>query len=278
MDVAPVKYYEEVKQQLQDVNIKRCQEGLQTLSMDESKKLVKEILMQTVEERSKGRRQLSDHVVTRWYRPPEIILIEKNYGPAVDVWGVGCIMAEMLTKGKEHHDDPNTIKDQPLFPGKSCFPLSPDKLQKKEALQKFPFSDKDQLNVIIDVLGSPTEEDLSFVTDQTAINYLEIFPKDKVRIDFKKLFPYASDMALDFMLGMIQFNPFLRPNIEECLNHPFLAKVRKPEREQRFTVKINLDIDKIEEPTLKQLRDFCIREIQYYRQKKETLGPEFINK
>lgn len=36
--------------------------------------------------------------MTRWYRPPEIILVEKEYGPAVDVWAVGCIMAELLQK------------------------------------------------------------------------------------------------------------------------------------------------------------------------------------
>ncbi len=58
-----------------------------------------------------GKRRLSDHVVTRWYRPPEIILIEKNYGPAVDVWGIGCILAELLTKTPEHQNDKSTVKD-----------------------------------------------------------------------------------------------------------------------------------------------------------------------
>jgi mitogen-activated protein kinase 1/3 len=43
-------------------------------------------------------RKLSDHVVTRWYRAPEVILIEKEYGPAIDVWSAGCIMAELLQK------------------------------------------------------------------------------------------------------------------------------------------------------------------------------------
>jgi len=47
-------------------------------------------------------RRLSDHVITRWYRPPEIILIEKDYGPAADIWSVGCIMAELLQKLENH--------------------------------------------------------------------------------------------------------------------------------------------------------------------------------
>ena len=57
------------------------------------------------------KRRLSDHVVTRWYRPPEIILIEKDYGPAVDIWSVGCIMAELLQKNDDHLRDDRTLKN-----------------------------------------------------------------------------------------------------------------------------------------------------------------------
>lgn len=163
--MSPTKYFDEVKERVQEQNIKRIEGGMSEMSIEESKTLVKDILAQSKEERGKGKRRLSDHVVTRWYRPPEIILIEKNYGPAVDIWGIGCIIAELLQKMEAHLKDPNTVKDQPLFPGKSCFPLSPDKHVKKKGLQKFPISDKDQLNVILEVLGAPTDEDLSFITD-----------------------------------------------------------------------------------------------------------------
>jgi mitogen-activated protein kinase 1/3 len=69
----------------------------------ETKVQVKLILEQKIRER-KGthKRRLSDHVVTRWYRPPEIILIEKEYGPAADIWSVGCIFAELLQKMELH--------------------------------------------------------------------------------------------------------------------------------------------------------------------------------
>ena len=40
----------------------------------------------------------TNRVVTLWYRPPELLLGERNYGPAVDMWGAGCIMAEMWTR------------------------------------------------------------------------------------------------------------------------------------------------------------------------------------
>lgn len=72
------------------------------MSKEEAKATIREVLEKSKEERGHGKRKLSDHVVTRWYRPPEIILIEKKYGPAVDVWGVGCIMAELLSKTQEH--------------------------------------------------------------------------------------------------------------------------------------------------------------------------------
>lgn len=62
----------------------------------ETKIQIKSILESKHKERGNHKRRLSDHVVTRWYRPPEIILIEKDYGPAIDIWSVGCIIAELL--------------------------------------------------------------------------------------------------------------------------------------------------------------------------------------
>lgn len=67
---------------------------------------------------------MTAHVVTRWYRAPELILLEKDYGPAVDMWSVGCILAELFSLLKE--SDMEYSDRIPLFPGRSCFPLSPD--------------------------------------------------------------------------------------------------------------------------------------------------------
>ena len=48
---------------------------------------------------SKGQpNRYTNRVVTLWYRPPELLLGERNYGPAIDMWGAGCIMAEMWTR------------------------------------------------------------------------------------------------------------------------------------------------------------------------------------
>merc|ERR1719162_1332935 len=66
------------------------------------------------------RRNLTGHVVTRWYRAPELILLQENYTESIDLWSVGCIYAELLgmLKGCSMYER------GPLFPGASCFPLS----------------------------------------------------------------------------------------------------------------------------------------------------------
>jgi mitogen-activated protein kinase 1/3 len=60
---------------------------------------------------------LTIHVVTRWYRSPEIILLERDYGTPIDIWSVGCIFAELLTMLKENAK--SQFERKPLFPGAS---------------------------------------------------------------------------------------------------------------------------------------------------------------
>ena len=53
----------------------------------------------------------TNRVVTLWYRPPELLLGERNYGPAVDMWGAGCIMAEMWTRSPIMQVQPGKVKN-----------------------------------------------------------------------------------------------------------------------------------------------------------------------
>jgi serine/threonine protein kinase len=80
---------------------------------------------------------MTEYVVTRWYRAPELLLSCENYTTAIDVWSVGCIMAELLGR-------------KPLFPGKDYV---------------------DQLKLIIKTLGTPSEDDLSFINSSKARAY-----------------------------------------------------------------------------------------------------------
>lgn len=69
------------------------------------------------------KRQLSNHVWTRWYRPPEIILLESDYDEKIDVWSTGWIFLELLKMTK---NNVNILNNRdPLLGGLSCLPLSP---------------------------------------------------------------------------------------------------------------------------------------------------------
>lgn len=136
---------------------------------EQKKNMMVKKLIKTKETRRNMKRELTGHVVTRWYRAPELILLEKDYGPAIDMWSVGCIFAEMLGMMKE--SAATYLDRRPLFPGKSCFPLSPDKSLKQER-NGFPYSSDDQLAIIFQVIGQPSDQDKSFVTDLKALQYL----------------------------------------------------------------------------------------------------------
>ncbi|KAI1930461.1 COPII subunit [Ophidiomyces ophidiicola] len=139
---------------------------------------------------------MTEYVATRWYRAPEIMLTFKEYTKAIDVWSVGCILAEMLS-GK------------PLFPGKDYH---------------------HQLTLILDVLGTPTMEDYYGIKSRRAREYIRSLPFKK-KIPMKALFPKSSDLALDLLEKLLAFNPVKRITVEDALRHPYLEPYHDPEDE-----------------------------------------------
>ena len=97
-------------------------------------------------------RQLTQHVVTRWYRAPELILMQEYYNSAIDMWSVGCIFAELLQTLSD-------TRSQPLFPGRSCFPLSASKKEKMndELFEEEFESETHQLAKIFSIIGNPSK-------------------------------------------------------------------------------------------------------------------------
>lgn len=81
---------------------------------------------------------MTEYVVTRWYRAPELLLSCERYDAAIDIWSVGCILAELFLR-------------KPLFQGKDYL---------------------SQLKIIIEVLGSPSDEELTFVTAPRARQFI----------------------------------------------------------------------------------------------------------
>ena len=88
------------------------------------------------------------------------------------MWSVGCIFAELL--GMMKASAATYLDRKPLFPGKSCFPLSPDRQARIQA-NGFPVAKDDQLAIIFEILGTPEEQDIAFVTDPKALTYLKSF-------------------------------------------------------------------------------------------------------
>jgi len=139
---------------------------------------------------------MTEYVATRWYRAPEIMLTFKQYTKAIDVWSVGCILAEMLS-GK------------PLFPGRDYH---------------------HQLTLILDVLGTPTLDEFYAITTRRSRDYIRALPFRKRR-SFATLFPNASALAVDFLTKTLTFDPKKRSTVEEALAHPYLEAYHDPDDE-----------------------------------------------
>ena len=209
---------------------------------------------------------LSVHVVSRWYRAPELILIETNYTGSIDVWSVGCIFAELMMMMKENA--PTFMDRSPLFPGKSCFPLSPPGKNKVKVNEfGFPNEKADQLNVIFDVIGSPDEESMGFVTDPNAVLYLRsLSQKKKNKINFKTKFPGSSDESLDLLQKMLIFDPHKRITVNECLEHPFFKSIRDPNKEEEASFNLEFEFENDNNLTVKKLRNLFMTVIKSYKQ------------
>ncbi|KAI9996708.1 hypothetical protein PInf_014451 [Phytophthora infestans] len=138
--------------------------------------------------------ELTEYVVTRWYRAPEIMLNCLHYTTAIDVWAVGCIFAEMLLR-------------EPLFPGNDYL---------------------HQLKLIIKFLGTPKQEDIGFVKNTKALRFLTKLAISKPK-KWRDVFATSgaensvSAEAIDLLSKMLLFNPDKRISVDAALRHPYLA-------------------------------------------------------
>ncbi|XP_029357583.1 cyclin-dependent kinase 2 isoform X3 [Echeneis naucrates] len=130
-------------------------------------------------------------VVTLWYRAPEILLGCKYYSTAVDIWSLGCIFAEMITR-------------RALFPGDS---------------------EIDQLFRIFRTLGTPEETVWPGVTSMP--DYKPSFPK-WARQDLSKVVPLLDEDGRELLGEMLNYDPNKRLSAKNALVHRFFRDVTMP--------------------------------------------------
>ena len=156
---------------------------------------------------------MTDYICTRWYRAPECVLKSKNYNEKVDIWALGCIMAELYNL-------------RPIFPGQSEF---------------------DQIDKIFKVLGTPKngEWDVGFAL----IDKLGMSVPQYNGNGLRYLFYDISNDALNFMEMIFQYDEKKRPSAEELLKHPYLLNYINNESNNNYNKvniyrKINRDFSK----------------------------------
>eukprot|EP00831_Metopus_contortus_P060680 TRINITY_DN52577_c0_g2_i1.p1 TRINITY_DN52577_c0_g2~~TRINITY_DN52577_c0_g2_i1.p1 ORF type:complete len:251 (+),score=34.65 TRINITY_DN52577_c0_g2_i1:153-905(+) len=210
--------------------------------MQRKKDEEREVLLKKCKEAMKGfTRELTGHVGTRWYRSPEIILLEKVYSTAVDIWAVGCIFGELLQMIKENV--PDYSKRTPLFPGTSCFPLSPSQ-HPTNIVGSFAISPGDQLNCIFGIKGTPQDSEFGFINDPKAENYAKEMPKYNPGV-IQELLSHADPLALELLDQMLVFNPYFRITAKEALRHKYFEEVRNKALEEDSIDTISLVTDQL---------------------------------
>lgn len=142
---------------------------------------------------------LTAYVATRWYRPPEVLLYRTPYGKPLDMWAVGCIFAELLSR-------------QVFLPAQSSI---------------------DQLNLIFNKLGTPTEDAIARIPSQRSMSYLRRLKRQEGK-PMKYWFPKASAEALDLIEGLLKFDPKERLTAEQALVHPYLAEYHPQSQQQQL--------------------------------------------
>lgn len=171
---------------------------------------------------------MSEYVTTRWYRAPEVLLTSGQYGPELDIWSIGCIFAELVLR-------------KPLFPGKSTL---------------------NQLSVINEKIGSPTDHDLRAITNVKARKYMRSLPQ-RPMVNWSELLRGATAEEVDLIKKMLTWDPTRRITAEEAIEHPYFKQLHDPMDEP-----ITFPVDPYEfersSVTMHEMRKYLWNEVQRF--------------
>ncbi|KAI9364846.1 mitogen-activated protein kinase [Zopfochytrium polystomum] len=136
---------------------------------------------------------MTGYVATRYYRAPEIMLTWQQYDEAVDMWSVGCILAEML-------------EGQPLFPGKDHV---------------------HQFTIITELLGTPPEDVMRTVGSENTVRFVRSLPV-RQPVPFTERFKNADPEAIDLLSRLLVYDPRQRLTAAQALEHPYVRAYHDP--------------------------------------------------
>ncbi|CAN6483751.1 unnamed protein product [Victoria cruziana] len=170
---------------------------------------------------------MTEYVVTRWYRAPELLLHSAEYTTAIDVWSVGCIFMELMNR-------------QPLFPGRDHV---------------------HQLRLLMELIGTPTDNDLGFVSEN-ARRYIQQLPRH-ARQSFTQKFPHVHPLAIDLVERMLTFDPRQRITVEDALAHPYLASLHDISDEPVCSTPFSFDFEQ-DALTEEQMKDLIYQEAMLF--------------
>ena len=202
-------------------------------------------------------RNMSDHVTTRWYRAPEVILLEKNYTKSIDVWSMGCIVSELCSMQRENLY--SFLDRSPLFPGESCYPLSPvDRLRIKNGGAKVDKAD--QLNLIFDIIGTPDESELELISDSATKLYIQSF-QPRAGQNLHEKYPGTDPQLISLMENMLQYSPKKRISFGQALASPYFDEVRNPRNESVSDLGLNFEFEETKGISHEELKRYIESEI-----------------
>ncbi len=171
--------------------------------------------------------QLTHYVVTRWYRAPELLAENANYGKAIDMWSVGCILGEILGR-------------RVLFRGRDYL---------------------DQLMCVLKTIGTPDESEMYFVSKQECRQAIRSMGR-RTATPWKRLFPNAEPSALDLLGKLLTFDPAKRLTVEEALRHPYVSEYHDASREPTCGSSFNFDFEQGGNLSAAGIRELMVSEMR----------------
>lgn len=134
-----------------------------------------------------GKLDYTNRVITIWYRSPELLLGETQYGPAVDIWSAACVMVEIFTR-------------HAIFPGDG--------------------GEINQLDKIYNILGTPTRSEWPGLVDMAWFELLR--PTERKPNTFaEKYQERLTPDAFELLQAMLMYDPAKRPTAGDVLEHPY---------------------------------------------------------